>query len=271
MKINIFDVEHGNCALVITPTNKTILIDCGHNDTTGFRPSNYLCNVLGLNHFSNRLTKFIVSNVDQDHLSDLPNVRLKTAPEILVRNQQIDRPFLTSVKEEMTEAFEHYLDMHETYIYPESPDNWGGLILSNFCHNRPTFTDTNNLSIVSFLEYGNFKIVFSGDLEKAGWLEFLKNPVFVNHLKTTKVFVASHHGRESGYCPEVFNFCKPEIVIISDEQIQYDTQKDIGYTNFTSGRMFVDGRLRKVLTTRNNGMITLEPDLLNYGIHIEKG
>lgn len=271
MEIRIFDVEHGSCALIITPNGKTILIDCGHNDTTGFRPSNYLTNVVGLNSVNNRLTELIISNVDQDHISDLPNIRKKVYPLRLRKHPEIDRNFIYSVKDEITEPFEVYCNMCEEYIYDAEPMDWGGMEIFTFQHPLSKFTDTNNLSMVTFLKYGGLKIIFSGDLQKEGWLEFLRNPSFVNQLKTTNVFVASHHGRKDGYCPEVFQFCHPDIIIISDEQIKYDTQRDIGYSQYPTGIVFNDGIRRKVLTTRNNGMITLKATLTSYNIKITQG
>jgi beta-lactamase superfamily II metal-dependent hydrolase len=69
------------------------------------------------------------------------------------------------------------------------------------------------------------------------------------------VFVASHHGRESGYCKEVFDFCQPQVAIISDESIRYDTQEHC-YDDHCSGIAWGTGR-KKVFTTRSNGMISI--------------
>jgi len=271
MEIKIFDVEHGDCALITTPNNKTILIDCGHNETTGFRPSKYLNDALGLNSFSNRLTELIISNVDQDHLSDIVEIRKSVNPEILSRNPHIDRAFLFRVKEEITQQFEEYADMHEGYNAPIEFNEWGGVEMASFFHSPTKFSDTNNLSLIKFFQYGGLKILFSGDLEKSGWLEFLKNDAFIEHLKTTNVFIASHHGREAGYCPEIFKFCNPEIILISDGKIQYDTQKDIGYSNHAKGILFNGSITKKILTTRSNGMITLRAGDSSYNVNIEKG
>jgi len=42
MRAQIFDVEHGACNLITADTGARVLIDCGHNSTTGWRPSVYL-------------------------------------------------------------------------------------------------------------------------------------------------------------------------------------------------------------------------------------
>ncbi len=271
MNIQIFDVEHGNCALITTPNGKHVLVDCGHNETTGFRPSSYLA-ALGLDGHSRRLTKLIVSNVDQDHISDLTNVYTALRPELLSRNKHIDRSFLNIVKEDITDAMSSYIDMHETYTAPATPD-FGGVTFNAFHHHPNQFDNTNDLSMVTFVQYGPLKVVFPGDLSRAAWLEFLKNQSFVEQLNQTNVFIASHHGREDGYCAEVFSHCKPHLILISDENIKYDTQQDVSYSSHAPGRLFGDGVNRKVLTTRNNGMITLSlapEDPYGYSVTIEK-
>jgi hypothetical protein len=43
-------------------------------------------------------------------------------------------------------------------------------------------------------------------------------------LANTDILVASHHGRENGYCREVFDYCHPQAVVMSDKSIVHDTQ-----------------------------------------------
>jgi len=107
------------------------------------------------------------------------------------------------------------------------------------------------------MHYKDIHIVFPGDLECAGWMELLKNKAFVENLKKVNFFVASHHGRDSGYCESVFQLCNPEIIIISDESQKYDTQKGVYNKTHSKGIVFGDTR-RHVLTTRSDGMITIK-------------
>ena len=62
----------------------------------------------------------------------------------------------------------------------------------------PTFTATNNLSRLTFLDVRGVSFVLGGDLKKAGWLALLQNPHVQGLLQRVDVLVASHHGRESG-------------------------------------------------------------------------
>jgi len=126
-----------------------------------------------------------------------------------------------------------------------------------FQHSPTTFQDTNNLSVVTFLRYNEIGVMFPGDLECAGWTEFLKDPVFLDSLRQTTILIASHHGREGGYCEAMFSFCGPEVVVISDKAIVHDTQDHDLYSRHCKGITF-SGALRKVLTTRCDGKITID-------------
>jgi hypothetical protein len=89
------------------------------------------------------------------------------------------------------------------------------------------FKDTNNLSLVTFVEYGQFCIIYPGDIEEAGWKQMLLNSAFCALLRRVNLFVTSHHGREGGCCAELFTYalCNPDAFIISDKEMVHDTQE----------------------------------------------
>ncbi|HEX7028614.1 MAG TPA: hypothetical protein VF268_15335, partial [Gammaproteobacteria bacterium] len=95
----------------------------------------------------------------------------------------------------------------------------------------------------------------------------LENSVFCDHLRRVNIFVASHHGRVSGYCESVFDCCKPDIVIISDKEIIHETQKQM-YAKHAKGLLWNGGpEKRYVLTTRSDGMITIKKRI-GEGYHV---
>lgn len=255
MEIKIFDVEHGFCAYIVADNGNMILVDCGHNELTNFRPSSFLT----ANHCSG-IEELIVTNFDNDHLSDLPNLRQNLPVHSLRRNKSISADQLKELKRKsggIMPGVASMIDMMSTYTSPlGSPIDFSGIEVKSFHNNYPNFDDTNNLSLVTFLNYRDIRVVFPGDLEKAGWEALLMNDAFKEYLRGVNIFIASHHGRESGYCKDVFKYCKPVIVIISDEEIKYDTQEEIDYSNHASGIPWNGGH-RYVFTTRKDGMIRI--------------
>ncbi len=256
MDLRIFDVSHGFCAYLTADNGNVMLFDCGHNERTGFRPSDYL-----LNNGCTGIEHLIIQNFDQDHLSDFPSVISKLPVKYFFRNRSILPNQLQALKEEsgpLTPAMEKVLEMHKNYVHPiEGPPLFPSIEFEIFYNQYPAFGDTNNLSLVSFIHFDGLDIVFPGDLEKAGWETLLKNPLFLTHLRRVNIFIASHHGRATGYCEDVFKYCTPDIVIISDKEVVHETQKQI-YAKHTNGVPWNSGPDRRyVLTTRSDGMIRI--------------
>lgn len=149
------------------------------------------------------------------------------------------------------------VSMIRRFTGPPLNTDWGGMSIKRFCHSHAIFDDENSLSLVTFIHYGGIRIVFPGDLTEEAWQVFLGNDNFRNRLRDTNIFVASHHGRQDGYCPEVFDYCTPDVIVISDMGIRYDTQV-VNYSDHASGIRWSDGKIKKTLTTRKNGKILIE-------------
>jgi hypothetical protein len=92
----------------------------------------------------------------------------------------------------------------------------------------------------------------------------LERPDFRARLADVTVMMASHHGRENGYCEEVFNFCRPQAVVISDKPIVHDTQRTVpdyrAVVRDDGVIVRTTKKRRHVLTTRRDGWIQFEVD-----------
>ena len=162
------------------------------------------------------------------------------------------------------------VSMIDTYTGGPLHVDWGALSYRVFHNDYPgDFIDTNNLSLVTFLHCHDLHMVFPGDMEKAGWKKLLTDIAFVEELKTVNVFVASHHGRESGCCEEIFQIdgVMPQIFIFSDAGIQYETQDTAGWYRARTRGMNYHGKKRHVFTTRRDGKITIEAHPGEVTIH----
>ena len=260
MDIRIFDVEHGGCALVTADTGARILIDCGHNGTTGWRPSKYLCQ-LGVRH----LEKLIITNYDEDHASDLANLVEAVSIGVLVSNPSVNAAQLRQLKRHggIGSGIDALADMKSRYTASIIGDgaDFGNLSMQLFCNKYPTdFDDENNLNLVVIIKTYGMTICFPGDMEVQGWDNLLRNPAFVNAMGEVNVFVASHHGRVNGGSGQLFSQTglNPAITVISDSGIEYATQETVAwYRNRTKGIM-LNGENRHVLTTRRDGRVLLE-------------
>ena len=234
------------------------MIDCGHNVTTGWKPGDYLRS-LGVTS----LKMLVITNYDEDHVSGLPNLIDRVHIQNLLRNPTVSAQSLKTLKSEcgLGPGVEKLMSLMNGFGEWLGPPQFPGVNWNAFWNNYPVFDDENNLSLVLHLRVSNVTFLFPGDLEKQGWKALLQAlPDFRAAVQTVGVLVASHHGRESGRFPELFDIygCRPRIVVISDDYHQFDTQqttiyyksKCIGIDYFrTQGR-------RWVLTTRGDGTLS---------------
>jgi beta-lactamase superfamily II metal-dependent hydrolase len=265
MQIRIFDVGLGFCGLIRGNDGSTLLIDCGHNAATGFYPSDYLI-AQGIPI----VDRFFVTNYDEDHVSGLPRLRnvARLPIRTLHRNRSVTPAALRAMKATtggMGPGLSALVQLMDEYTYDESP----GLLnppFEVFGLTYPEFADTNNLSLALFVQSGGISILFPGDLEQPGLRRLLQDGQFLRRLAAVNILVAPHHGRTNAYVPELFNVCTPDIVIISDEEMKYDTQEHC-YDRHARGITWNGTEIRKVLTTRSDGTISISSTMAgNYFI-----
>lgn len=259
--ILIFDVGLGQSIYVHPHSHPEygMLIDCGHDGD--FHPIDFLIERSFIHN--SKLGNLTITNYDQDHFSGVENLRKKVAIWTTNFAKNLSSDEIKELKDEITSQLEHVCYLKDTYIYPAQnynpPYSTGIFSLEKVDLENH---DTNNLSQVVFVEQYGTTICISGDLEEKGWKILLeKNPLLKEWLNKTDIFVASHHGRENGYCADVFSHCSPECILISDKGIVHETQKDMSslYGSHVNGSgINMNGKLRKVLTTRDDGHLWLQ-------------
>ena len=275
LDIIVFNVSHGQSIFVYPQTHPDygMLIDCGN--TEDFNPVDFLLQhalIRGDGYGLPTLSNLTLTNYDHDHFSGLPYLMGKVFVKTITFPQNLSSQDLRSMKPEQTVALDKICYLKDTYTVPATLHRPPYQVVA-FSLTRDCFPgglcDTNNLSQVVFVAYGGSVICISGDVEEHAWAQLLTRPDFQAWLKATKVFVAAHHGRESGYAEEVFSHCSPEVIVLSDKPVVHGTQEGMSqtYANHVAGngvRLLQPPTLtpRKVLTTRNDGHIWVQFDLM---------
>lgn len=267
-RIRIWDVEHGACVMIqhVAYTlggmvgGRLAMIDSGSSST--FRPSSYIKEHMG----RHRLDYLFITNADQDHMSDLQGLwDAGIYTHVLHRNPTYTGEQMRAIKRQsgpLTNDAERYVRSCQVFNLPvNEPFNqhMGGINVSMFWNSYPTFTDTNDLSLAIFVKYAGCKFLFPGDIEKPGWRALLQRADFRAELQYTDVLMASHHGRESGFCADVFDNVKPQAIVISDKAKKHQSQETVpNYRQITTDLGIPVrniGKNRHVLTTRRDGWI----------------
>ena len=240
-RLTIFDVQHGGCALLKSTWDGvlwTTMIDCGHknNDRGKWLPGDYL-----REEGISTVDLLIVTNLDEDHVSGLPNL---LARGITIRNI-FSNPTVPPWAIRLLKA-QHGMDngidalvseLTRRGVATEVP--WMPDIgIHCFWNQYPTFDDENNLSVITSLKFGGSCLMFTGDMECAGFDHLLRtNTAIKAEVKGVDFIVAPHHGRQNGICPDLFDVygCAPKLTIVSDDYKQYDSQEtDAWYRARTS-------------------------------------
>jgi beta-lactamase superfamily II metal-dependent hydrolase len=265
MALEIFfhKVGAGHAVHAFLPDGKLVVVDLGCS--ADFSPLGWL-----KKQGRTKIDHLVITHPHGDHLDEILLLnklgfaieqvscpRWLTEQEVREANQSEYKPHV-----------DRYLEMTTSYnqkILPErkifqNPANAGGAMVKSFWSNSCDRTQINNHSGVVSFNYASSTVVVPGDNESPSWRTLLEDPEFVATVKAADVFLASHHGRESGYCADVFaDDRKPRLFVVSDGGVR-DTDASPLYTQQARGwlvhsRDGTDSREKKVVTTRSNGTV----------------
>lgn len=266
MRFRVMNVGHGSCAYLCDAAGELTVFDCGSTEGK-VSPSEHFQGELG----KNTIRRLVISHYHEDHISDLPNLaECLTVDSELHRNETVTPDSLEALVSENTgelsPAMVKLREVMKSFSVSAEPQT-SGFKLEFHHHSWPRFRDPNNLSLVTFLKCPGKTFLLPGDLEEIGWEDLLEFWDFRERLGKVGVYIASHHGRESGYYDKVFKFCEPEAVVFSDTRMTHGTQE--GMTD--KYRKHVESSGRKVYTTRNDGWIEWRLDGGQWTVHTENG
>ena len=263
----IFNVQSANAIWVSTPNNRNIMYDIGVGHTsTGqkFSPLKYLYQK-GVRH----LDALVLTHPHGDHVDGIDDLRLFSIGMLTCARQISREEILAGNSDSANEWVDAYLSLDRNYSTPVidaesvyNPQNNGGVRILTFGQQETAVSNLNNRSIVSVLEYLGMKVLIPGDAEPAAFRQLLQDSNFVRALNDIDVMIVPHHGRESGYCSEIFDYFSPRVCIVSDGEAQETdaaslySQKATGVkvVNKSTGMLEKD---RKCLTTRNDGAMLI--------------
>jgi beta-lactamase superfamily II metal-dependent hydrolase len=268
LEITIWDVNHGSAAYIKTPNDRHIVVDLG-DDGNDFSPLQTLSS-----RGVKQLDAVVISHPHGDHMDDIYNFDL-LSPQTLWRPRHLSEADIRKGNrfEEMF-LVARYLEINQRFTSPLTfisdvrvPASFGGATFQVFSPYLCETSNLNNHSLVVVVSYAQSKMVIPGDNEAPSWKELLNNPTFVAAVKDADVLLASHHGRDAGYCAELFEAMgKPKLVVVSDGRFK-DTSATSRYSNQATGWTVFDSAgtsdTRKCLTTRSDGHITIKFGWIN--------
>lgn len=279
LEVIIYDVKHGNFAFIRTPDGTQIVQDLGQgsygDSSESWSPLKNLKN----NWDVNSLDYAIVTHPDLDHIEDILNLEDFNPTNFLRPTHLPEDIVVDNIRDSDREIFEEYVEFDKLYRDPIhngklelEPTETGGVNIKSFQPSECGTSKFNNHSIVTVLEYGDNKIVLPGDNEAPSWRELLERDDFKEAIEGTDVFMASHHGREDGFCEDIFEYFNPKLTVVSDGE-HGDTSATGKYNGVTDGwkvhRRNGESERREVVSTRKDGVVYIKVGYNEENSYIE--
>ena len=209
LEIYFIDVGQGDSTLIITPNDKTILIDGGGSPTYDVGKNTLIPYLL--DRKIKKLDYVIVSHFDEDHVGGVLAVLEHLEVRQVIINKQIEdsdnyQKFFKLVKEKMItvklvkkgDRISIEKNIYFDILWPKDK--------------QITENPLNNNSIVCKLNYYNFSMLFTGDIEKIAEEKILQR--VNNKLLKSDILKVGHHGSKSSNIEKFVEAVNPKIALI---------------------------------------------------------
>lgn len=261
MEITIHNVGAGCCHEVLFPNGARYLFDAGQSAERSWWPS--------VEYMGQNIDRLIIQNLDEDHVGDFGQLDGSTTIRSIFSNPTVTARALELMKTNGmragVQAAHDFLRREGSGHVGPLPFAGGARVYSYWNGYGVDFSDTNNLSVVTFASWGRFTILFGADMAESGWKRLLRLSQFRAELPWANVYVAAHHGRDDGRCEELMRLMQPDVVIFSDKRKAHETQETTkwyrartrGIVDLTKGPSYRPPDMRYVLTTRKDGTMRI--------------
>ena len=211
LKINFVDVGQGDSTFIITPKNKTILIDGGGSNTGSFDVGENTLLPYILDKGYNKIDLMIISHFDSDHVGGLLTIleEIKVEKVLIAKQEEQSenyKRFFNIVKEKNIpvivgkrgDKINIEKDLYLDILFPESEQIEENVI--------------NNNSLVFNIYYNNFSMLFTGDIEEIAE----KRIIEITNKSRLKADIIKipHHGSKTSSTRELLEIVLPKIALI---------------------------------------------------------
>ena len=211
LKINFVDVGQGDSTFIITPKNKTILIDGGGSNTGSFDVGENTLLPYILDKGYNKIDLMIISHFDSDHVGGLLTIleEIKVEKVLIAKQEEQSenyKRFFNIVKEKNIpvivgkrgDKINIEKDLYLDILFPESEQIEENMI--------------NNNSLVFNMHYNNFSMLFTGDIEEIAE----KRIIEITNKSRLKADIIKipHHGSKTSSTRELLEIVLPKIALI---------------------------------------------------------
>lgn len=260
LKIHFVDIGQGDCTFIVTPNNKTILIDGGGSTSNEYDVGESTLLPYILDRGYTKIDYIFISHFDQDHAGGIFTILEELeVGQVYISKQEEDsenyQKFLTIIKDKkinVTILKQGNCLKIENNIYFDILWPIEEQIQENVL---------NNNAMVMKLRFKEFSMLFTGDIEEIAEKKMLS--IYgekSNSVLKADVLKVAHHGSKTSTIQEFFEKVNPKICLIGvGENNMFGHPANEVVERFSG---------RKIYRTDKNGEIILETNG-NGGIRIK--
>ena len=213
LEINFVDVGQGDCTFIVTPRNKTILIDGGGSSSNEFDVGKSTLLPYILDKGYTKIDYIFISHFDQDHVGGILTILQKIKVKKVIISKQEEnsenyQKFLEIIKEKgvsvaivkMGDRVKIENGVYFDILWPTSEQ-----IQEN---------KLNNNSLVMKMYYHNFSVLFTGDIEEEAEKKILETYKSEKNKLVSNVLKVAHHGSKTSTIKEFLDTVNPKIALI---------------------------------------------------------
>ena len=214
LRIHFVDVGQGDCSFIETPKNHVILIDGGGSDSKDYDIGKKVLIPYILDRGYTKIDYIFISHFDTDHVGGILTVMEELdVGKIIISKQAEDsdnyKRFRQIVKDKKIKVQivnkGDILKIEEDLFFYILWPNSDKLVSENVL---------NNNSLVLKMNYKNFSMMFTGDIEEMAEKQILEE--YENDLSifNSAILKVAHHGSKTSSIKEFLEIVKPRIALI---------------------------------------------------------
>jgi competence protein ComEC len=213
LKIYFIDVGQGDSTLIVTPKNKTILIDGGGSSSDNYDVGKNTLLPYLLDRGITKVDYMFISHFDMDHCGGLLYILENLKVKNVIIGKQFDnsenyKTFLNIIKSKKIKV-----NMVEEGVKINIEKNLYFDVIWPSNKQAVTNNSINNNALVFKLNYKNFTMLFTGDIEEETEKILVSKYLGTNALKAS-VLKVGHHGSKTSSTQEFLELVKPQIALI---------------------------------------------------------
>lgn len=252
LEVHHINVGQGESIYIEFPNGDDVLIDAGKSNQ-GSTVVNYLKgqeNNIDLEYL-------IATHPDADHVGGMKDV---------FNNLNVRNFIYPKDAPHTTQTWKNVLSLANTEGckiidgVPGTMFNIGGVTMK-FIHSSTDFSDNNDDSIVTYLDYNNTEFLFTGDIEETAE----KDMVSKGLVPDVDFMTVPHHGSKGSSTSEFLSKAKPEhaIVSVGDNSYGHPTSDALSRYRSIGAKVYRTDQLGNIVIKTNGNTSTINNNSIN--------